>query len=109
MKKLAFWLCIGFLSFGTLNSYAGSCEKIEYAELKDTPKEDLITRLCKYNKFYKISKNESGQLYKIGATKDSSAASADATECLDEIGKINRVLKNTHKTEPPAECLQFND
>lgn len=105
MKKLAFWLCIGLLSFGTSNIYASSCEKIEYAELKDTPKEDLISRLCKYNKLSNISRKESQQLYDIGATKDATAALADSGECLDEMGKIIRVLKNVHKAEPPAECL----
>lgn len=103
-RKILLILLLSLFGISTANA-SGSCEKLEYAELKDTPKEELISRYCRYGKFTGIASDTSRKMYAIGASREGEQYSNDAIECLDEMGKIARILKNQHQTQPPAECL----
>ncbi len=106
MNERKIWLVLGLSLFGISTANAsGSCEKLEYVELKDTPKEELILRYCHYGKLTDITAEASRKMYALGESSDGKELYNEAIECLDEMGKIARILKNQHQTQPPAACL----
>jgi hypothetical protein len=109
-------LIAAVLSLQSGLGFSGVCRSIEYAELKDTPSERLVTIYCEYGKlagkeqshiqalrifvtdFRKLGMHRPLQAFE----KDLEATNASAKECIDMQNKISNALKNRSQPAPPS-------
>lgn len=83
---------------------SGTCTKIEYAELKDTPNERLVALYCKYQALAKLEQDTRNKLTAIGATRDARSHGDEEVACYEEMSKIARVLKNLRQVDATPAC-----
>lgn len=109
MKKIAIFVAV----LVVYSQVSVACEKLEYEEMKDMPKEKLIEKICTYHDLYILDRkavNDMAALdQKYGVTKDSHTDKVDAEsqECLAQMSKMQRVLENIHKEKVPERCLKL--
>lgn len=98
MKQLVV-ACI--LALSTASTYAAgeaNCRKIEYAELKDTPTNELLETYCAYAIARKVGSDGYISAAKSGFR---SAALAEAgNNCFDQLANIAQILKRRNVTVP---------
>lgn len=100
VKKLATLALYGFLFFGASISYAGSCEKMEYAEM---PTENLLNRVCMYERFFELEKRTALKMGDIGALKEMRSHADAHRGCYDELGRMYQVLVS-REIKIPDQC-----
>ena len=89
-----------------------ACQKTEYAELRDTPKADLLSLYCHDEAFASIE-NDGFNSFMALAEKYGNGPELDsahqhrlqAAQCWDEAARVTKVLVNIHhiKTMPTKE------
>jgi hypothetical protein len=95
--------CLTSLAHAQAKSADDTCQKIEYAELKDTPKDDLIATYCNYTALQDIKSDEFHALLKVkpvgsvDPTADANEARLQAAQCGEEADRIFRILERTYK------------
>ncbi len=88
--------CCALLAHARSKSADDACRKIDYAELKDTPKDKLYDTYCLYTGFAEIEYDAFYSLLKL----DSSAANGhrlQAAQCGQEADRVFGVLERTYK------------
>src|SRR6267143_2756369 len=107
-------LAVAVLFFQAGSAFAGSCRQIEYAELKDTPSDRLISTFCKYGQLGKLDLEITKRYFEIKdarikaglATEDVeqniAKSRANMDECFDQQKKIRSALMNRSETADPS-------
>lgn len=85
------------ISFGTASAQ-GACEAFEYAELKDMPKELLITKYCNYRSDTYAWINEAS---KTASIKVANRYMAISRQCSREWDRVERMLDARFEIEQP--------
>ena len=90
----------------TIGVYAQSasdtCKVIEYAELKDTPKNDLLNMSCLYDRLGYIELEGAKSL--IGAPEIAQQHIDQATQCFNERQRILGILDRAYHIPIPSDA-----
>jgi hypothetical protein len=97
MKLTIAFLC---LLVGTASAqagqYAAKCGHLEYPELKEQSKDDLIRSMCSDSTRVDINNKTMLDLVTLDPT-ESDAYGKEAKVCVVEVGRIERLLQNKYK------------
>ena len=97
-------------------AFAGSCRPLQYAELKDTPSETLVSTYCRYGKLACIDEETASKLDQLArkyqdrglsssalatTREDIARHEASVAECFEQQSKISSALENRSQPAHP--------
>ena len=77
------------------------CRIYEYAELKDMPRDKLISMFCEYDARRRARIQTAANSVQRGDTGGASRDMDDANRCSREQGRMERILQSQHSTPKP--------